>query len=195
MKRIMLTAVLAAISVAAQASIFPIVVSVTADENGNGFYTLNGAGHTALTYYNGTDGGNNGALTYFFQTSMRWNEGDLVLLDAQGHASDLLRFRSQVNWGGKTYDTVSFYSLPGGDLADTPWPSYDFAQARKVVENEHGPTSYTPGSLDPGYLTDGVFISTTFKFTSVPEATTWLSGVLMLSTFGFGYRRLRPALR
>jgi len=96
---------------------------------------------------------------------------------------------------GKTYDTVSFYSLPGGDLADTPWPSYDFAQARKVVENEHGPTSYTPGSLDPGYLTDGVFISTTFKFTSVPEATTWLSGVLMLSTFGFGYRRLRPALR
>jgi hypothetical protein len=191
MKRIMFLAALAAMGAAANAA---VVVTETMDENGAGYYQLNGASKTALTSYNGAQGG----ITYFYQTTYGWTAGDVVLTDANGVASDVLRFKSQQFYSGNLGDTITFYSLGlNGDKADVAaLPTDISANAVYVQEIEGGLSYYKPGSsADPGWLNLTGY-TTDFNFiSSVPEPASWswFAGLTAVVPLGWSALRSRRA--
>src|SRR6478672_1502538 len=82
-------------------------------------------------------------------------EGDVVLLDASGDVSDILRFDLETNPGPGAPQLIFFYSNDhAGLLADTGLPSSMFSNTVTIQENPSGPTIYTPAAGQPGFSTD-----------------------------------------
>ena len=80
-------------------------------------------------------------------------EGDVVLLDANGHVSDILRFDPETIPGPDRPANLLLFNDHGGRLADTGLPSPMFSNTVIIRENPSGPTIYTPGPGQPGSST------------------------------------------
>jgi hypothetical protein len=115
-------------------------------------------------------------------------EGDVVLLDASGHVSDILRFDLETNPGPGSPQLIFFYSNDhGGLLADTGLPSSMFTNTVTIQENPSGPTIYTPTAGQPGFSTDSP-LGDSFRIFSTPDTG---STLLMLGAATAGLVFLR----
>ena len=115
-------------------------------------------------------------------------EGDVVLLDASGHVSDILRFNPETNPGPGSPQLIFFYSNDhGGLLADTGLPSSMFSNTVIIQENPSGPTIYTPGEGQPGLSTDSP-LGNSFRIFPAPDTG---STLLMLGAAIAGLVLLR----
>lgn len=128
-------------------------VSITIDETGQG--VLNSGGGTfampASMLADPGPGGLASVLNYSMLNPPSLAQGDLLVRDADGTLSDLIRF-SSVRGG-----SIFFYSeIGGGDLADVGFPA---AMSTNLVTLTEGSLSggrwgvdYTPGQGQPGYV-------------------------------------------
>jgi hypothetical protein len=111
-------------------------------------------------------------------------EGDVVLLDANGHVSDILRFNPETNPGPGSPQLIFFYSNDhGGLLADTGLPSLMYENPVIIQENPSGPTIYTPAPGQPGFSTDSP-LGDSFLIFSTPDTG---STLLMLGAAIAGF--------
>ena len=93
-------------------------------------------------------------------------EGDVVLLDANGDVSDILRF-DEANLDGS--QLIFFYSNDHrGLLADTGLPTSMFSNTVTIQENPTGPTIYTPKAGQPGFSSDSP-LGDSFRIFSTPD--------------------------
>src|SRR6266478_6109619 len=105
--------------------------------------------------------------------------GDVVLLDASGHVSDILRFVPATSSPSGLTQLIFFYSNDhGGLLADTALPSLMLSNTVTTQENPSGPTIYTPTAGQPGLSTDSP-LGDSFRIFSTPDTG---STLLMLGT-------------
>jgi hypothetical protein len=96
-------------------------------------------------------------------------EGDVVLMDASGHVSDILRFNPEENPGPGSPQLIFFYSNDhGGLLADTGLPSLMYDNPVFIQENLSGPTIYTPTEGQPGFSSDSP-LGNSFRIFSTPD--------------------------
>jgi hypothetical protein len=115
-------------------------------------------------------------------------EGDVVLMDASGHVSDILRFNPEENPGPGSPQLIFFYSNDHrGLLADTGLPSLRYDNAVTIQENPSGPTIYTPVAGQPGFSTDSP-LGNSFRIFSTPDTG---STLLMLGAAIAGLMFLR----
>src|SRR6266699_6582750 len=115
-------------------------------------------------------------------------EGDVVLLDASGHVSDILRFDPETSPAPGAPQLIFFYSNDhAGLLADTGLPSLMFSNTVTIQENPSGPTIYTPGEGQPGFSTDST-LGDSFLIFSTPDTG---STLLMLGAAIAGFVFLR----
>ena len=93
-------------------------------------------------------------------------EGDVVLMDANGDVSDILRF-DPANPDGS--QLIFFYSNDHrGLLADTGLPTSMFSNTVTIQENPTGPTIYTPKAGQPGFSSDSP-LGDSFRIFSTPD--------------------------
>jgi len=96
-------------------------------------------------------------------------EGDVVLMDANGNVSDILRFDLEENPGPGSAQLIFFYSNDHrGLLADTGLPSSRFSNTVIIQENPTGPTIYTPTEGQPGFSSDSP-LGDSFRIFSTPD--------------------------
>ena len=115
-------------------------------------------------------------------------EGDVVLLDANGHVSDILRFDEATSSPSGLTQLIFFYSNDhGGLLADTGLPSLMLSNTVTIQENPSGPTIYTPAAGQPGLSTDSP-LGDSFRIFSTPDTG---STLLMLGAATAGLVFLR----
>ena len=115
-------------------------------------------------------------------------EGDVVLMDANGNVSDVLRFDLETNPGPGSPQLIFFYSNDHrGLLADTGLPSSMFSNTVIVQENPSGPTIYTPKAGQPGFSSDSP-LGDSFRIFSTPDTG---STLLMLGAAIAGFVFLR----
>jgi hypothetical protein len=170
-------------------------VTITVDENGNGFLTNTDGFHATLPWALQNDpgpGGLNNVLTYDLLNPPGLTEGDVFLTDADcgGCTLDVLRFNADQIGAGGGLGTLVFYSdnVDGVDsLADTPSPPGAF-YPNTISIPEVGPEGnngafYTPTVGEPGYV-NGAAGPVTYHFISdgsaIPEPSTW---AMMLAGF------------
>ena len=114
--------------------------------------------------------------------------GDVVLLDASGHVSDILRFDQATSSASGLTQLIFFYSNDhGGLLADTGLPSLMLSNTITIQENPSGPTIYTPVAGQPGLSTDSP-LGDSFRIFSTPDTG---STLLMLGATIAGFVFLR----
>jgi hypothetical protein len=114
--------------------------------------------------------------------------GDVVLLDASGNISDILRFDPEASPGPGAPQLIFFYSNDdGGLLADTGLPSSMFTNTVTIQENPSGPTIYTPTAGQPGFSSDSP-LGDSFRIFSTPDTG---STLLMLGAAIAGFVFLR----
>jgi len=114
--------------------------------------------------------------------------GDVVLLDASGHVSDILRFDEATSSASGLTQLIFFYSNDhGGLLADTGLPSLLLSNTVTIQENPSGPTIYTPAAGQPGLSTDSP-LGDSFLIFSTPDTG---STLLMLGAAIAGFVFLR----
>ena len=115
-------------------------------------------------------------------------EGDVVLTDANGDVSDILRFDLEENPGAGSPQLIFFYSNDhGGLLADTGLPSSTFSNTVIIQESSSGPTIYTPTEGQPGFSSDSP-LGDSFRIFSTPDTG---STLLMLGAAIAGFVFLR----
>ena len=96
-------------------------------------------------------------------------EGDVVLMDANGDVSDILRFNPETNPGPGAPQLIFFYSNDHrGLLADTGLPSLMLSNKVTIQENPSGPTIYTPKAGQPGFSSDSA-LGDSFRIFSTPD--------------------------
>ena len=173
----------------------PSLPTFSFHENGNGQLELPplfGGGVITLTGTLTSDPGPGGlasALAFTAHPQMApFPEGDVVLMDASGHVSDILRFDLETNPGPGSPQLIFFYSNDhGGLLADTGLPSLTFSNTVIIQENPSGPTIYTPVAGQPGFSTDSP-LGDSFRIFSTPDTG---STLLMLGAATAGLVFLR----
>ena len=114
--------------------------------------------------------------------------GDVVLLDASGHVSDILRFDEATSSASGLTRLIFFYSNDHGVLlADTGLPSLMLSNTVTIQENPSGPTIYIPAAGQPGLSTDSP-LGDSFRIFSTPDTG---STLLMLGAAIAGFVFLR----
>jgi len=134
-------------------------------------------------------GGLMSALTFTAHPQLNpFPVGDVVLLDASGHVSDILRFNPATSSSSGFTQLIFFYSNDhGGLLADTGLPSLMYDNTVTVQESQSGPTIYTPTSGQPGFSSDSP-LGDTFHIFSTPDTG---STLLMLGIAVAGLALIR----
>src|SRR6476646_711797 len=151
----------------------PSLPTFSFHENGNGKLELPlifGGGVIPLTGTLMSDPGPGGLMSALAFTAhpqaAPFPEGDVVLLDANGDVSDILRFDTANPDGAQL---IFFYSNDhGGLLADTGLPSSMLPNTVTIQENPSGPTIYTPMAGQPGFSTDST-LGDSFLIFSTPD--------------------------
>jgi len=173
----------------------PLLPTFSFHENGNGKLKLPllfGGGVIPLPGTLTSDPGPGGLASALAFTAHPlagpFPEGDVVLLDASGHVSEILRFDLETNPGPGSPQLIFFYSNDhGGLLADTGLPSSMFSNTVIIQENPSGPTIYTPIAGQPGFSTDSP-LGDSFRIFSTPDTG---STLLMLGAATAGLVFLR----
>jgi hypothetical protein len=182
--RVVLAVLFALAASASTLRAVPSLPTFSFHENGNGQLELPllfGGGIIHLTGTLTSDPGPGGLATALAFTAHPlagpFPEGDVVLLDASGHISDILRFDLETNPGPGSPQLIFFYSNDhAGLLADTGLPSSMFSNTVIIQENPSGPTIYTPIAGQPGFSTDSP-LGDSFRIFSTPDTG---STILML---------------
>jgi hypothetical protein len=172
----------------------PSLPTFSFHENGNGQLELPllfGGGVIPLPGTLTSDPGPGGlasALTFTAHPLVNpFPEGDVVLLDASGHVSDILRFNPATTSSSGLTQLIFFYSNDhGGLLADTGLPSLMYDNTITIQESQSGPTIYTPTG-QPGFSTDSP-LGDSFRIFSTPDTG---SALLMLGAATAGLVFLR----
>jgi hypothetical protein len=154
----------------------PSLPTFSFHENGNGQLELPlifGGGVIPLTGTLMSDtgpGGLTSALAFTAHPQVNpFPFGDVVLLDASGHVSDILRFDTATGSAAPFTQLIFFYSNDhGGLLADTGLPSLMYDNPVTIQENPSGPTIYTPMAGQPGFSTDSP-LGNSFRIFSTPD--------------------------
>jgi len=154
----------------------PSLPTFSFHENGNGQLELPllfGGGVIPLPGTLMSDTGPGGlasALTFTAHPLVNpFPEGDVVLLDAGGHVSDILRFNPATSSSSGLTQLIFFYSNDhGGLLADTGLPSGLYDNRVTIQESQSGPTIYTPTAGQPGFSTDSP-LGDSFHIFSAPD--------------------------
>ena len=139
------------------------ITTVTVDEAGNGTVIFPGDIPRTLDYMLQPDpgpGGLSNPLTYYLPDVAfpGLTAGDLLITDPNTSLSDVIRFNPlerelPINAFHAIYGAMVFYSLAGGGLlADTGLPTDLYANRFTLVENQFGPTIYTPLEGQPGFV-------------------------------------------
>src|SRR6184192_140088 len=173
----------------------PSLPTFSFHENGNGQLELPllfGGGVIPLPGALTTDPGPGGLLSALaFTAHPQVNPlvvGDVVLLDASGHVSDILRFDEATSSPSGLTQLIFFYSNDhGGLLADTGPPSLMLSNTITIQENPSGATIYTPVAGQPGLSTDSP-LGDSFLIFSTPDTG---STLLMLGAAIAGFVFLR----
>ena len=170
----------------------PLLPTFSFHENGNGQLELPNGFVILLSGALTTDPGPGGLASALAFTAhplvAPFPEGDVVLLDASGHVSDILRFDPETSPGPGSPQLIFFYSNDhGGLLADTGLPSQMFTNTVTIQENPSGPTIYTPVAGQPGFSTDSP-LGNSFLIFSTPDTG---STLLMLGAAIAGFVFLR----
>jgi hypothetical protein len=114
--------------------------------------------------------------------------GDVILLDASGQVSDILRIDPATGSAAPFTQLIFFYSNDNGHLlADTGLPSLMQSNTVTIQENPSGPTIYTPTEGQPGFSTDSP-LGNSFRIFSIPDTG---STLLMLGAVTAGLVFLR----
>ncbi len=114
--------------------------------------------------------------------------GDVILLGAGGHVSDIMRFNPATSSASGLTQLIFFYSNDhGGLLADTGLPSLTYGNTVTIQENPSGPTIYTPTAGQPGLSSDTP-LGDSFRIFSTPDTG---STLLMLGVAIAGLVLLR----
>lgn len=134
-------------------------------------------------------GGLSSALTFTARPTVNtFIVGDLLLLDANGRVSDLIRFNPGEATVSGLISPIVFYSDDsGGLLADTGLPAAFYGNIFTISENPFGPTSYTPIAGQPGFE-PGFPVPLTYRIFSTPDAG---STLLLLGAAVSGIALLR----
>jgi hypothetical protein len=134
-------------------------------------------------------GGLPSALTFNLRPDNPLLEGDLVLLDPHGMVSDVIRFNLGAPLGAPFTFSVVFYSsdVGGGLPADTGLPTAFHANTVTVLENQLGPTVYTPIAGQPGFE-PGLPVALTYRIFSTPDAG-WTVSLFGVALCGLGLLR------
>lgn len=133
---------------------------------------------------------NPGTLTYASPSGVDIVAGDLVINQGNG-AKDVIQFGNELNALNQLYSFVSFYGLISGSPAANPLPN-GFVLSQNAVTLAQGiSTSYTPSSLQPGYVS-GYAVTYNF-YTTVPEPASMaaLAGAFALIPVGWSALRSR----
>ena len=171
----------------------PSLPTFSFHENGNGqleLPVLFGGGVIPLPGTLTSDlgpGGLNSALTFTAHPQVNpFPVGDVVLLDASGHVSDILRFNPATTGSSGLTQLIYFYSNDhGGLLADTGVPSGLYDNRVTIQESQSGPTTYTPTAGQPGFSTDSP-LGDSFLIFSTPES----GSTLLMFVAGVGFLSL-----
>lgn len=191
-----LLAVLFALAASANAlRAAPSLPTFSFHENGNGQLALPplfGGGVIPLSGTLMSDPGPGGLLSVLAFTAHPqanpFPAGDVVLLDANGHVSDILRFDEATSSPSGLTQLIFFYSNDDrGLLADTGLPSSMFTNTVTIQENPSGPTIYTPTAGQPGFSSDSP-LGDSFRIFSTPDTG---STLLMLGAAIAGFVFLR----
>ena len=154
----------------------PSLPTFSFHENGRGKLELPplfGGGVIPLTGVLMSDtgpGGLTSALAFTAHPLARaFPEGDVVLMDANGDVSDILRFNPETNPGPGAPQLIFFYSNDHrGLLADTGLPSSMYENTVIIQENPTGPTIYKPTEGQPGFSSDSP-LGDSFRIFSTPD--------------------------
>jgi len=173
----------------------PSLPTFSFHENGNGQLALPplfGGGVIPLSGTLMSDPGPGGLLSALAFTAHPqanpFPAGDVVLLDANGNVSDILRFDEATSSPSGLTQLIFFYSNDDrGLLADTGLPSSMFTNTVTIQENPSGPTIYTPTAGQPGFSSDSP-LGDSFRIFSTPDTG---STLLMLGAAIAGFVFLR----
>jgi hypothetical protein len=193
--RIVLAALFALAASANTLRAVPLLPTFSFHENGNGRLELPaifGGGIIPLPGTLTTDPGPGGLLSALaFTAHPQVNPfpvGDVVVLDAGGQVSDILRFDEATSSPSGLTQLIFFYSNDHGVLlADTGLPSSMFTNTVTIQENPSGPTIYTPAAGQPGFSSDSP-LGDSFRIFSTPDTG---STLLLLGAAIAGFVLLR----
>jgi hypothetical protein len=160
----------------------PSLPTFSFHENGNGqleLPVLFGGGVIPLPGTLVSDTGPGGlasALTFTAHPLVNpFPEGDVVVLDAGGRVSDILRFNPATSSSSGLTQLIFFYSNDhGGLLADTGLPSGLYDNTVTIQESQSGPTVYTPTAGQPGFSTDSPLGDSFHIFSALDTGSTFL---------------------
>jgi hypothetical protein len=170
-------------------------IGVIVDETGNGTIDLFQHGSAPLTCAPTLDPGPGGLINGLFCELFLFPNltfGDLLIHDADGSLSDVIRFEQLGITGPFGF---FFYSLVGPDLADTGLPSLFQANVANVTETNIGVfrgAFYTPQAGQPGFTSgiQGYTVTSAEEATVAPEpATLVLMATGLIGMAGFVRRR------
>ena len=132
-------------------------------------------------------GGLTSALTFTAHPQLNpFPVGDVVLLDGDGHVSDILRFNEATSGPSGLTQLIFFYSNDqGGLLADTGLPSLMYDNTVTIQESQSGPTIYTPTTGQPGFSSDSP-VGDAFHIFSTPDT----GSTLLMFAVGIGFLAL-----
>jgi hypothetical protein len=135
----------------------PLTVDITVHEDGTGTFMNSNGVNQPLVSAQQQDPGPGGlanALTFGLLSAPGLVAGDLFLIDPVTMAlSDVIRFNPTELIPGQSPGDLVFYSIAGGgQLADTGFPSANYANTFSLIENPLGATVYTPTAGQPGFI-------------------------------------------
>jgi hypothetical protein len=135
----------------------PLTVDITVHEDGTGTLMNSNGVNTPIASAQQQDPGPGGlanALTFDLLSAPGLTAGDLFLIDPVTMAlSDVIRFNPTESIPGHSTGDLVFYSIAGGgQLADTGFPSANYANTFSLTENTLGATLYTPIAGQPGFV-------------------------------------------
>lgn len=168
-------------------------VTITLHEDGQGSIQNTLGNLSPLSHSIASDPGPGGlasALTFDLFNPPGLVAGDLILLDAGGNISDIIRFNPAGTGSPSYLGSALFYSMAipgGGELAETGFPTLLYGNNLQIPENLAGPTTYTPSSGQPGYVAGSLNLVSYVMFSAegssaVPDggSSALLMGVALL---------------
>ena len=122
--------------------------------------------------------------------------GDVLVNEPGGGLGDIIRFNTTSFVPGSAGELVFYSALGGGMLADTGFPTANYANQLTVAE-VNGVITYTPTTGQPGFIA-GAAGPVTYVLTSdvaaVPEpASLTMLGIGAAALAGYVWRRRKGA--